>query len=153
MKKFIGRFSVLLIGIILFILGANTSEDIGPWFFLGGIFFTLLGLLVASRSSMLGYGRDMQLLNGIGTTLYGKSDVNPSDGTYVATKYFAFIFMPIVPLGSYRVRYVGAESKFMGTSNKYQMNEVPWHIKQIILTYLLSWGLLIAALVVLFSLA
>jgi hypothetical protein len=42
-------------------------------------------------------------LNGIGTTLYGKAQKR-DDGTYIATQFFAFVFLPLFPLGSYWVK-------------------------------------------------
>ena len=41
--------------------------------------------------------------NGIGTTIYGKREVNPEDGSYIVTKWFTVLYFPIIPLGSYRV--------------------------------------------------
>jgi hypothetical protein len=42
--------------------------------------------------------------NGIGTSLYGTSDVDPRDGTYVGTLFAVFIFVPLFPIASYLVR-------------------------------------------------
>ncbi len=42
-------------------------------------------------------------LNGIGTTLYGQAQKR-DDGTYIATQWLAFVFLPIIPLGSYWVK-------------------------------------------------
>jgi len=44
----------------------------------------------------------MYTLNGFGTTLYGKSKP-AADGTYIATLWFALLFVPVWPLGSYLV--------------------------------------------------
>jgi hypothetical protein len=46
---------------------------------------------------------DMFRFNGIGTTIYGKREVNPEDGSYIVTKWFTVLYFPIIPLGSYRV--------------------------------------------------
>lgn len=46
-------------------------------------------------------------LHGIGTTYYGKRDFEP-DGSYITTEFVIFIGIPIVPLQSLRVRYVGS---------------------------------------------
>ncbi len=45
-------------------------------------------------------------LNGIGTRLYGGGLRCPVCSSIVQTKYFCLIFIPIIPLGKYRVRYV-----------------------------------------------
>lgn len=42
--------------------------------------------------------------NGIGTSLYGRSDLDLNDGSYVATLYLVFFFIPIFPIASYLVR-------------------------------------------------
>ncbi len=39
---------------------------------------------------------------GIGTTLYGR-DEKQSDGSYVTTKWVILFFVPIIPLGSFRI--------------------------------------------------
>lgn len=44
----------------------------------------------------------MFTINGIGTTLYGSAD-KKEDGSYIATKWIVFIWIPIIPLASYRV--------------------------------------------------
>jgi len=44
---------------------------------------------------------------GIGTTLYGSSNHEPYSMSYETTRYFIFFFIPIIPLGRYRVRYAG----------------------------------------------
>ena len=91
-------------------------------------------------------------LNGIGTTLYGKSDA-ASDGSYIATKWFIFILLPIIPLGSYRVHRgettasMSASVGMPGANTKYKMLPVPMLWRQIIQTYLAVYGTL--ALIVL----
>ena len=42
--------------------------------------------------------------NGVGTSLYGRSDLDINDGSYVATLYLVFIFIPVFPIASYLVR-------------------------------------------------
>lgn len=46
-------------------------------------------------------------INGIGTTLYGERDVDPENGSYSTTLYFTILFIPIFPLGRYRVMRTG----------------------------------------------
>lgn len=61
-----------------------------------------------------------------------------SDGSYVTTKWFVFLFLPIVPIASYRV----LENKVQGTiipmqiDTKYHMVQVNLHRGQILRTYL-----------------
>jgi hypothetical protein len=45
----------------------------------------------------------MTTINGFGTMLYGERSRKP-DGTYVATLYLVFVFIPFLPLNSYLVR-------------------------------------------------
>lgn len=42
-------------------------------------------------------------INGIGTVLYGKTDKDPEYGSYVATRYFVFMYIPLHPIDRYRV--------------------------------------------------
>ncbi|HET6144286.1 MAG TPA: hypothetical protein VFE02_12330 [Candidatus Acidoferrales bacterium] len=51
-------------------------------------------------------------VNGIGTKLYGGRNHDSHSGTHVATLYFTFFYIPIVPIAAYRVKVVG--------TNRYQ---------------------------------
>jgi hypothetical protein len=42
--------------------------------------------------------------NGVGMTVYGSDEPDHNDGTYIATHYVVFVFVPIVPLRQYLVR-------------------------------------------------
>lgn len=52
-------------------------------------------------------------LNGIGTTMYGRRDPQP-DGSYVATVFLCLVFIPLIPLSSYRVLPQGQGWLFYG---------------------------------------
>src|SRR5262245_4579357 len=45
----------------------------------------------------------LSTVNGIGTALHGSRDHDEETGTYVKTHWFTFLFVPVVPLGAYRV--------------------------------------------------
>jgi Flp pilus assembly protein TadD len=45
----------------------------------------------------------MFTMNGVGTSLYGKQELDPNDGTYIATLFFTLVFLPVFPLGQYLV--------------------------------------------------
>jgi hypothetical protein len=61
-------------------------------------------------------------LNGIGSGYYGKRDFR-SDGSFVTTEWLSFLYVPILPFRSLRVRYNGpVESKslfFMSSAQSY----------------------------------
>src|ERR1700682_3707060 len=84
-------------------------------------------------------------LNGIGTTIYGKREVNPEDGSYIVTKWFAVLYFPIIPLGSYRV--IKEKKHFLAGFPEYQMNDAPLSMKQIIFTYMAWWSIPVAIIV------
>jgi tetratricopeptide (TPR) repeat protein len=48
----------------------------------------------------------LSTVNGIGTMLYGESE-KEADGTYIATLFFVFVFIPIFPIAQYLVRDLG----------------------------------------------
>ncbi len=52
-------------------------------------------------------------LNGFGVRLYGHRDARP-DGTFVATTYVTALFVPVLPLSSYRVASQGRSWVFYG---------------------------------------
>ena len=68
-----------------------------------GMFIVVFAIIVAASCN-----RDAELaakftsINGIGSMVYGKSDVH-DDGSYVTTEWFTFFFVPILPICSYRV--------------------------------------------------
>jgi len=45
-------------------------------------------------------------LNGIGTKLYGRAEPCSICGSVRQTLWFCFIFVPLIPLGKYRVKYM-----------------------------------------------
>jgi hypothetical protein len=44
-------------------------------------------------------------VNGVGTTLYGSASRCPDCDSVIQTKWFCIIYVPIIPLGRYRVLY------------------------------------------------
>ncbi|SFQ35886.1 hypothetical protein SAMN05216190_1842 [Pseudomonas borbori] len=64
--------------------------------------------------------------NGIGVTLYGRTDKYPSDGSYMATYYFVFFFIPIFPIARYRVIPTDGGYRFLGKGRLRTFDK--WHI-------------------------
>lgn len=64
-------------------------------------------------------------LNGCGTSFYGKR--HPAeDGSYVTTLWVTFLWVPLIPLRSYRVRPVGKGTNIViHSSQSYQTRRVP----------------------------
>ena len=76
-------------------------------------------------------------LNGFGTRYYGKREL-AEDGSYITTLWITGLYVPILPLGSYRVRPVGQGSNYVvHRSQNYQVVKVPlcweqvWHVYMI----------------------
>ncbi len=66
-------------------------------------------------------------LNGCGVTLYGNTDADPDSGSYMATYYFVFFFVPIFPICRYRVVSNGGSSyRFLGKGKLRTFDK--WHI-------------------------
>ncbi|XXX78464.1 hypothetical protein WMF30_06795 [Sorangium sp. So ce134] len=66
----------------------------------------LLDALLARRRLFLEPMRRspwLMTMNGVGATVYGASDRDPEDGTYIKTLFFVFLFVPLYPFGSYLV--------------------------------------------------
>lgn len=47
------------------------------------------------------------VLNGFGTRLYGSSEACSTCGSVRQTKYVTALFVPVFPLDTYRVKYLG----------------------------------------------
>jgi hypothetical protein len=97
----------------------------------------------------------MYSINGIGTTLYGKRDVDLRDGSYIATKWFIIFLLPVFPLGSFRVirGATGASVFPSGSKTDYQLSPVKLNVAQVINTYLVIWGIAIPCFIFLFHIA
>lgn len=68
----------------------------------------------------------LRTINGIGVTLYGCTDKNPSDGSYMATYYFVFLAIPVFPIARYRVIPTRGGYRFLGKGPLRTFDK--WHI-------------------------
>ena len=75
--------------------------------------------------------------NGIGTRLYGAIDSGP-DGSYITTEWVIVLYIPIVPLNSYRVIKEDAANFLIASQAKYKTMKVPLHKKQVLRTYMIT---------------
>jgi hypothetical protein len=78
-----------------------------------------------------------QTLNGFGTTLYGERDYEPT-GSYLTTLWIVCVWIPLVPLKSFRVRDDGpGDRTFLpGWSRKYVViREERPNIRQVLSVY------------------
>lgn len=58
---------------------------------------------------------DLATINGIGTVLYWAEDPDAETRSHTSTLYFAFLFIPLIPLGRYRVVPMGdGRTRFLG---------------------------------------
>lgn len=91
---------------------------------------------------------------GTGIKLYGRTEIK-TDGSFIATKWISLLYLPIIPLGSYRVwpeidsltmpgsttmmlKNEKIEYKLFGTTKRLKLLKVKWHWKQIMITYLIG---------------
>lgn len=87
-------------------------------------------------------------INGIGTTFYGQAGFE-LDGSFITTKWFIVAYLPIIPMGSLRVRYAGSDNGFFTSGTKYEViMDYPLDIGQVLRTwaYVISFFVLIALL-------
>ena len=88
-------------------------------------------------------------VNGIGTTYYGASDRQP-DQSFVTTEWFILLSVPLIPLRSVRVRYLGESSQWGNTTKLYDVvGPAPLDTRQV--GRVLAWLFGPAALLFLFS--
>lgn len=87
-------------------------------------------------------------INGIGTTFYGQAGFEP-DGSFITTKWFIFAYLPIIPMGSLRVRYAGETKGFLSSGTNYEViMDYSINIPQVLRTwaYIISFAVLISLL-------
>lgn len=69
----------------------------------------------------------LRTINGIGCTLYGRTDDDKESGSYMATYYFVLLFIPIFPISRYRVISSGGNGyRFLGKGPLRTFDK--WHI-------------------------
>lgn len=155
-NKWVITVLMIVVGLTLISTAQYMGVMFGPAFIIGAILFVggvFMPFKKQKSDAPIKETNDMYSVMGVGKTLYGKREV-AADGSYIATKWFIYIFLPIFPLGSYRV-WRGETSNttipFMtvGASTQYRMVEVPLNRSQVIWTYLFSYGVPIVAILAL----
>ncbi|SRR6266851_833954 len=69
--------------------------------------------------------------NGCGTHYYGKQD-KANDGSYVTTEWITLVYVPLIPLRSFRVLPVGKGTNWVvHSSQSYQAMRVPLRWSQV----------------------
>ena len=86
-------------------------------------------------------------INGFGTTYYGHREEEP-DRSYITTCWITAIFLPLVPIGSYRIWPSNESSRFtiVGVPGEYLVRRTPLNLRQIANVYLVFYGWLILLL-------
>jgi hypothetical protein len=76
-------------------------------------------------------------VNGIGTKYYGASDRHP-DGSFVTTEWFVLLSVPLIPLRSQRVTYIGESREGNSSTKMYNIiADAPLDKKLVLTTYAL----------------
>ena len=70
-------------------------------------------------------------LNGSGTKYYGRREAGP-DGSYVTTEWIVLIYLPLIPIGSFRVCPTGKSTNaIVYNSQQFMVKRVPFNWPQI----------------------
>ena len=78
--------------------------------------------------------------NGTGIKYYGSTD-KMEDGSYVATKWITILYLPVIPIGSTRMRLVSKGfDVIVYSTQSFYMEKVPLHWRQVGKTYLTVFG-------------
>lgn len=68
----------------------------------------------------------LRTINGFGFMLYGSTDTDPLNGSYMTTYYFSAFFIPIFPICRYRVISNGKSYSFLGKAPLRNFDK--WHL-------------------------
>ena len=80
-------------------------------------------------------------LNGIGTKYYGKRDIG-IDSSYITTEWIVLVYLPIIPIGSFRIKSTGKSTNvIIFSSSEYLVQRVPLNWKQIRNVYATTMGI------------
>ena len=82
--------------------------------------------------------------NGIGTTYFGKRE-EEADGSYITTEWISFLYCPLFPLGSYRVKPTGETDStylvvYASSNERYLVRPVSLNLRQVRNVYLGLYG-------------
>jgi hypothetical protein len=95
----------------------------------------------------------MKTINGTGTILYGRSQKRMlppkmrleieakgyAPYSYQAIKWFALFFVPLIPLGTYKV-IPSDQGVFSTQQSSYLLEPKPWDWLQVLRHYVIGWG-------------
>ena len=87
----------------------------------------------SEQSSSLG---KVSTFNGIGRMFYGNERSCTTCGSVIQSLWFTFIFLPILPLGSYRIMYGAFNRGVTSTTEKFNARRTPFCWKQVLVTWL-----------------
>lgn len=91
--------------------------------------------------------------NGIGTKYYGASD-RQSDGSFVTTEWIILLDVPLIPLRSQRVTYLGESREGRKSTKLYNIiADVPLDKKLVLTTYILLLAPLIFGCILMSSMS
>ena len=90
---------------------------------------------------------------GTGTTYYGRIEPR-SDGSYITTEWITWTWIPLIPIGSYRVLEREEDSEndpppifiFTLWSQGYWVKKVPMHMRQVRNVYLTVFSIILGFL-------
>ena len=82
--------------------------------------------------------------NGIGTTYFGRREKEP-DGSYITTEWISFLWCPLIPFRSFRVKPTGETDGiylgvYMSSKEGYLVRRVPLNLRQVSNVYLALYG-------------
>lgn len=157
--KWIYAVVMVVAGVALISTAQYMGAIFGPALILGAILLVsgvFIPFMRNKKDPPIKESNDLYTVMGVGKTLYGKREVD-ADGSYIATKWFIYLFLPIIPLGSYRVwRGETAASVTLISAaaiTQYRMVKVPLNRGQILTTYLIAYGTPILVILTLVYLA
>jgi hypothetical protein len=73
-------------------------------------------------------------INGFGTTYYGCSDIEP-DGSYLTTEWVTVFYVPIYPVGSWRVVPGKQKGGFPHHQQEFRVRPAPLSKRQVLRIY------------------
>jgi hypothetical protein len=80
-----------------------------------------------TRGAPINSAPSLSTINGFGFRLYGQSDIDRETGSYSANHYFTALFIPVFPVGRYRVVSNGSNGyRFLGKLPF--RNSEKWHL-------------------------
>ena len=94
------------------------------------------------KESEPGSPGNMYSMNGLGMALYGSARECPNCGSTVRSKWIILYFLPLIPVGTYRIIQTDFKSEMMKTKENFHARAMAFCWPQVLKIWFIGWGII-----------